>query len=198
MDLKSIESETQRIVKDIYTSPKVPHYPYHNLGHTMSVVAHVKEMAAHYHLPETDSSILGIAAWFHDIGQLSGDMAGHEERSIAIMMDHVRDVPRDWIVAISQCILATKVPSHPNTLLEKIICDADTYHFGTPLFRETDAKVRQEMTLRTGKAFPDWHKKSLLLLQQHVFFTDYCRNLLKKGKTENMAWLVGQIANDVS
>jgi predicted metal-dependent HD superfamily phosphohydrolase len=193
MDVSRIESDIEHIVTGIYTSPEMPHYPYHNLAHTIAVVTHVDEMVAAYHLEQTDSFILNIAAWFHDIGHLYGDMTGHEERGITIMMDYLQTVPRDLTVAIAQCILATKVPGHPNNLLEKIICDADTYHFGTPLFRETDDKVRRELLSRTGMKLPDWPKKSLLLLQQHVFFTDYCRNLLKKGKIENIAWLVGQI-----
>ncbi len=193
MDFNRVETEINRIVEGIYLSPEMPHYPYHNLTHTISVVGYVKEIATHYRLPETDRFILNIAAWWHDVGQLFGDMIGHEERSIVIMTNHLQDIPPDLHTVISQCILVTKMPSHPANLLEQIICDADTYHLGTPFFRKTDGLVKKEMMLRTGKVFTDWHKKSLLLLQQHVFFTDYCRNLLKRGKMENMAWLVGQI-----
>jgi hypothetical protein len=33
---------------------------------------------------------------------------------------------------IWQCIMATKRGSDPVSVAEKIICDADTYYFGTP------------------------------------------------------------------
>jgi predicted metal-dependent HD superfamily phosphohydrolase len=193
MDFNSTESKMARVVTGTYNSPEVAHYPYHNLAHTEGVVAHVKEMAVHYGLSPADGFILSIAAWFHDIGHLYGGMQGHEERSVMIMQDHLSTISSDLSDAISRCILATKLPSHPADLLEQIICDADTYHLGTPLFRTTDTLVEKEMTLRTGKVFTDWHKKSLLLLEQHVFFTDYCRDLLEQGKKENIAWLVSLI-----
>ena len=189
MDFNSVEAKMAGIVTGIYNAPEVAHYPYHNLAHTEGVVTHVKEMAKHYGLSAADSFILSVAAWFHDIGHLYGDMKGHEERGVVIMQDYLSTISSDLTEAMSRCILATKLPSHPADLLEKIICDADTYHLGTLLFRTTDPLVEKEMMLRTGKVFADWHKKSLLLLEQHVFFTDYCRELLAQGKKENIAWL---------
>jgi predicted metal-dependent HD superfamily phosphohydrolase len=189
MNFSGIESKMAGIVTATYNSPEVVHYPYHNLAHTEAVVAHVKEMAAHYGLSAANSFVLSVSAWFHDIGHLYGDMKGHEERGVVIMHDYLPGFSSDLVEAMNRCILATKLPSHPADLLEEIICDADTYHFGTLVFRTTDALVEKEMMLRTGKVFPDWHKKSLLLLEQHVFFTDYCRELLEQGKQENIAWL---------
>jgi HD superfamily phosphodiesterase len=193
MDLTAKEKDIAALVTRIYNSPKVMHYPYHNLAHTESVVRHSKEMANYYELNKPDHFMLAVSAWFHDIGHLYGEMKDHEERSVGIMRQYMAGVPPEMADVISRCILATKLPSRPATLLEEILCDADTYHLGTHFFRQTDILVEKEVEMRTGKPFRDWHRKSLAFLQQHSFFTTYCRNLLDKGKQENIAWLTAQI-----
>ncbi|HMH22487.1 MAG TPA: HD domain-containing protein [Puia sp.] len=183
------EKDIENIVTQVYESPHLIQYPYHNLAHTQSVVAHCKEIAAWYLLNESDVFILTSAAWFHDIGHLYGEMKGHEERGVLIMEYYLQSSPPDLLTAIGKCIMATKFPSQPQSIYEQIICDADTWHFGTSLFRRTDVLVEQEMEMRTGKKDPHWHEASLRLLNQHVFFTDYCQHLLDAGKKENIAWL---------
>jgi predicted metal-dependent HD superfamily phosphohydrolase len=193
MNLEAKEKDIAALVTKIYESPQAAHYPYHNLAHTESVVRHSKEMATHYLLNTTDRFILAVSSWFHDIGHLYGEWKDHEERGVRIMKQYTQDLPPDMTGTIGRCILITKLPSHPLTLLEEIICDADTYHLGTPFFRQTDVLVEKEMEIRTGKPFPDWHAKSLKFLQQHRYFTKYCRDRLDKGKEENITWLRQQV-----
>lgn len=200
--LTNLEKHTADFVTKLYGSPDLPHYPYHNLQHTLGVVAHSQEIAAHYALDAADTFVLVVAAWFHDIGHLYGPMPGHEERGVTIMREHFAnlptdlpaDLPADMLTAIGDCIMATKLPAHPVPLLHKIICDADTYHLGTPLFFQTDPLVRQEVEMRTGRIIANWRQRTLDLLQQHHFFTDYCQTRLDEGKTKNIAWLREQIA----
>ncbi len=193
MNFVKTEKDIAGIVTRMYESPDLIQYPYHNLAHTESVVGHVKEIAAYYLLNETDTFILTAAAWFHDIGHLYGPMKGHEERGVVIMQHYLQNNAPDHVAAISRCILATRSSTHPVTLQEQIIRDADTYHIGTPFFHQTDVLVEKEMEMRTGTKFPDWHRKSLLFLQQHIFYTEYCRNLLNNGKQQNIDWLVSLI-----
>jgi predicted metal-dependent HD superfamily phosphohydrolase len=192
-DLTNLEKQTAVYVTGLYNSADVPHYPYHNLEHTVGVVDHSREIAEHYMLGVTDTFVLVVAAWFHDVGHLYGPMPGHEARGVTIMREHLVGVDAGLVDAIGDCIMATKLPSHPLSLLHKIICDADTYHFGTTLFLETDPRVRQELELRTGKIFPNWRQKTLELLQQHQFFTEYCQTRLNEGKAKNIAFVREQI-----
>jgi predicted metal-dependent HD superfamily phosphohydrolase len=155
------------------------------------VVRHVQDIARYYDGKGADPFIVATAAWFHDIGHLSGPMEGHEERGVLIMEDHLHQLqlPEQIIVSVAGCIRATKYPSYPTTLNEEILCDADTFHFGTEYFRLTDEAVRREIEVRTGVKPVSWHKKSIYLLQQHRYFTEYCRQLLDKGKQQNIEWL---------
>jgi predicted metal-dependent HD superfamily phosphohydrolase len=191
MNYSAWEENADRLVTQFFESPHRVHYPYHNLAHTKAVVEHAKEITAFYSLEEKDACIISIAAWFHDIGQLFGEMKAHEERSVRMMNKYLMDmdVPTDFIQSAGNCIMVTKCGSNPQSLPERIICDADTYHFGTPVFRETEFMVEKEMEIRTGQKFPQWHARSLALLQNHFFYTEYCQLLLKQGKQENIAWL---------
>jgi predicted metal-dependent HD superfamily phosphohydrolase len=192
MDYCKIEKDIEACVRNNYISSAVQ-YPYHNLRHTVEVVQHTAEIGAYYLLSAPELLIVKAAAWFHDIGHLTGDMEGHEERGILIMRDCLApmQISDTLISSMAACIMATKYPSAPHTLYEEIICDADTFHLGTPKFKETDDLVRKEVELRKGKCFTDWHAQSIQLLEEHRFFTKYCQNLLDAGKLENIRWLKG-------
>ncbi len=192
LDLIILQDQVAAFVTKLYGSPDLPHYPYHNLDHTRSVVDHTGEMVEHYGLGETDAFVLTVAAWFHDTGHLYGEMQGHEERGVGIMEEYLRELAPGLVAGIGRCILVTKMPSHPVDLVECIICDADTYHLGTDYFRQTDPLVHQEVELRTGKSYPNWDQKTLALLRQHRFFTDYCQEMLNEKKQENIAWLAAR------
>jgi predicted metal-dependent HD superfamily phosphohydrolase len=189
MNLSRLEKDIAGIVIKTYESPDLAHYPYHNLDHTQSVVAHVKEIATFYLLNEKDVFVVMAAAWFHDIGHLYGEMHGHEERGVIIMEKYLHELSKDLITSIGECILATKFPSTPANLQEQIICDADTYHFGTSAFRQTDVLVHKEMEIRTGKTMTHWTEQSLQLLKTHTFYTSYCQQMLAEGKRQNISWL---------
>jgi hypothetical protein len=45
--------------------------------------------------------------------------------------------------------MATKRGSGPVSVAEKIICDADTYHFETFEFKRTDWLIKKEIELMT-------------------------------------------------
>jgi len=87
--------------------------------------------------------------------------------------------------------MATRTPSNPKTLIEKILCDADTYHFGTKEFRLTDPKVYEEMEARLHIQIENKIYKSIQLLESHRYFTSYCQDLLNKGKQDNLDFLSG-------
>lgn len=66
------------------------------------------------------------------------------------------------------------------------MCDADTFHFGTQAFTNTDRLLRKEFELR-NMPINNWEEKTLQLLLSHQYFTAYCNKLLTNGKDENIA-----------
>jgi hypothetical protein len=86
---------------------------------------------------------------------------------------------------IESCICATKLPQNPKSLLEEIVCDADTYNLGTEAFIKTDELLKKEFQLR-NMPIDNWEEKTLDLLLNHKYFTSYCHALLNKGREKNI------------
>jgi predicted metal-dependent HD superfamily phosphohydrolase len=170
-----------------------PNLLFHNLGHTKNVVERAQEIAAHYQLTESETLIVYAAAWFHDIGHLFTEMEKHEEKSVEVMKEYMlkeEGVSAEVITGISGCILATRMPEAPKNLTEEIVCDADTYHFGTDEFKTTNKLVRKEFALRGYNTLVlDWTNNTIDLLEKHTFFTNYCKILLDNKKQKNIEWL---------
>lgn len=198
MELTQTEYLAEKYVVDLFTRLASTYLVYHNLSHTERVVVRAMEIADHYGLDEKDRFVLTIAAWFHDTGHLIADIALHEQAGVRLMRSFFidKEIEETMIDTISACIMATKWPAVPTTLLEEIICDADTYHFGTKEFELTDELVKKEFQLRTKKNYANWYYDTLQLLKTHHFFTSYCRNKLDKGKEANIEYLEAKIRSN--
>ena len=97
----------------------------------------------------------------------------------------LNEVTKDIIGKIEGCICATKIPQQPKSLLQEIVCDADTYKLGTKDFLTTNKLLKKECELR-GMPVDNWDEKTLEFLQSHKYFTSYCQALLNKGREENI------------
>ena len=187
---KQIVKQAEERIIELYDT--VPHQNllYHNIDHSKNVVDRANEIAAHYELSERDITVLNIAAWFHDTGHLYTEPSTHEEKSIALMREWLDDKGGFTELAdeIEQVILATKLSTPPVGLVQEIIKDADTYHFGQPEFKNLDKLMKKEMGLRTLDIMVrDWQKNALVVLESHQFYTSYCKDLLEEGKQKNLA-----------
>ena len=181
--------DTESYVRGLFKQHNQTNLVFHNLQHTQTVVERVYEIASHYKMPDKELLELSIAAWFHDTGHLVTDPPQHEEKSVALMEVFLKNKTDDeeMINKVAALIRITKFPPSPQTKQEMIICDADTYHFGLPDFKDTNKAMKKELILRNMNTMVmDWERNSLELLEKHQFFTTYCIGLLKKGKEKNM------------
>jgi predicted metal-dependent HD superfamily phosphohydrolase len=191
--------ETENYVRGLFKQHNHTNLVFHNLQHTQTVVERVHEIAAHYKLPDKELLESSIAAWFHDTGHLITNPPDHEEKSVALMDEFMRTKTDDgeMINKIAALIRITKFPPSPQSLQEMIICDADTYHFGLPDFKETNKAMKKELILRNMNTMVmDWERNSLDLLQKHQFYTSYCIGLLQKGKEKNIRKLTKKIQKE--
>lgn len=190
MDTNIIYKKVEDFVADLFEKNPNNKLLFHNLKHTQTVVQRTKEIAAHYNLTEKDMLVLFIAAWFHDVGHLfSSGMKNHEEKSVEVMKKFMNEYDNDkeLIAEIEGCILSTKMPRNPLTLVQQIICDADTYHFGTKDFKNTNKQMREEYNLREQRiSKEDWDEGTLEMLDAHQFYTAYCKDMLEESKENNI------------
>ena len=193
MDYQLIEKRIEEYVTGLFDQRQSPGLVFHNLGHTKRVVKHTLEIASHYKVSDREILILIGAAWFHDTGYLYAEPGKHEETGCQIMKTFMKDYTEDetLLEEIHACVMATKFPRDPKNLLQEIICDADTYHFGTKKFGETNKRMIEELKLRNGEIDPDkFREETIQLLKTHVYYTSYCKELLNEGKKKNLKRLV--------
>ena len=164
-------------------------YVYHDISHTVEVVTACRELATAYKISSTDYEILMLAAWFHDTGFEFGPDK-HEERSAQNVYQFLANFsyPENNLEKIRGCILATKIPQQPYTLLEKIICDADLSHLGTKSFWRRTSRVREEMALAQNTTMndEDWIDFEITFLIGHQYHTDFAQRLFDKRKAKHL------------
>ncbi|MFZ4861510.1 Pycsar system effector family protein [Sphingobacterium sp. Mn56C] len=166
---------------------------FHNTQHITDVVDAVQEMSGYYKLDENDRFVLTTAAYFHDVGYLTGGPAGHEERGAIFAARYLSEkgVPAALIEKVQACIRATRMPQQPTTLLEKIMCDADLFHLGGDRFSERNKLMRKEVEFLSGTPVDKdtWRQQTIKLMEDHVYHTTYAQEHRNAGKEHNLKLL---------
>ena len=175
-----------------------PRLTYHSQAHTEDVLYQVERIAAAENI--TDSRLLllmRIAALFHDTGFLR-TYKGHEKESCVIMLAtiDINDFDETEMEIVKAMIMATKIPQMPQTLPEKIICDADLDYLGRDDFRTISNALKKEfLAYGVIKNELEWDRLQVSFFDSHKYFTvssirDRCPvkmqhlELLKKKLTE--------------
>lgn len=190
-------SEAERFVSDMLDQKTPGTYIYHTLKHTQSVVSNALLIGREEMLTEEEIRILQIAAWFHDVGYVN-TYFDHESESarIASQFLEFRQIDESIRTVIVESILATKFPHKPNSLVAKVLCDADFMHLGQENYFEQAELIRKEQKNvglhKLSKTAFD--KESLQLFERHQWQTDFCGETLEVGKQRNLASLKERLA----
>lgn len=191
-------SEAERFVSDMLDQKTPGTYIYHTLKHTQSVVSNALLIGREEMLTEEEISILQIAAWFHDVGYVN-TYFDHESESarIASQFLEFHKIDESIRAVIVESILATKFPHKPNSLVAKVLCDADFMHLGQENYFEQAELIRKEQKNvglhKLSKTAFD--KESLQLFESHQWQTDFCGETLEVGKQRNLASLKERLTN---
>jgi predicted metal-dependent HD superfamily phosphohydrolase len=183
--LQHVIAEIDRIFEEEISEVFV----YHNKAHTESVVNNCAQFALHYDLELKDRQLLAIAAWFHDVGY-ARSYFNHEENSVQMARSFLEkhSISEEDMDKISACILATKVETPPNNLLEEIIKDADLANLGENSFFDHSRRLRQEWLTILNEQYSDksWIDMNHHFMTRHQYFTAIAREKLEEKKAENM------------
>ncbi|MEO5944382.1 MAG: Pycsar system effector family protein [Ferruginibacter sp.] len=190
MDYQKINTDVEEHVVKLFNELQPPQLVYHNLLHTRNVVLRSKEIAQHFELSDREMLIITLASWFHDTGYLFVKPSEHEEKSVLLMREFAEkyQLPEDITAEVASCIMATRMPQKPQNLLEEILCDADTYHFGTKDFKFNNKLAGEEMRLQQLQNFSRsaFDESTISMLKGHRFFTSYTKDLLNTSKKKNI------------
>lgn len=162
---------------------------FHNLQHTQNIVSVANKIAIHYSLDEKDTFVVTAAAWFLFVGYYK-DSLHPDEASVKMMEDFFTKagLEIEAIEAIKKCMLAPNAASAPATVPEKILFDATTFYLGTENFSGYLKLLFKETQLLNNESISkdDWKRNTILLLEQHRFYTDYCEGRLNAQKQANL------------
>ncbi|MDH3251629.1 MAG: DUF5706 domain-containing protein [Ignavibacteria bacterium] len=165
---------------------------YHSSTHTDEVVAACRDIAEATKLSKADTEVALLAAWFHDTGYTER-VDGHEERSAELAGEFLcnEGYPADRIEVVKRTILSTRLPQHPENLVEEVVCDADIAHIGRKGFTQKSDLMRLELESRNGKSYSrrEWLNKNIEFIARHRFHTEYARKEYRKRRQKNLARL---------
>ncbi len=170
-----------------------PHLTYHSIHHTIDVMQQAEKVAHEEGITnKRDLFLLKVAALYHDCGFME-TYAEHEIKSCdiftadAVNLDFT-DKEKD---VVCRLIMSTKIPQEPNTIMEKIICDADLDYLGRSDFFSIGDTLRKEFLYY--KIVPDnyaWQKLQLKFLQNHIYHTKASQINREPVKQQNLARLL--------
>ena len=192
MNYQDLLKNTENHVTGFYKDHSDVNWFYHNQSHAGDVLEKTKKIAAHYYLDERATFIVCAAACFDDTGLLIKNVKSHKAESAKLARAFFSSSALDEtdIVAIEKCILATEM-QNPETLAEKIVCDADLYYLGTDGFMEENTLLKKETEAVGSTKIEDhtWLTATINLLENHRYHTGYCQLLLDSGKAANLELL---------
>ena len=170
-----------------------PYLTYHCIEHTLDLLEQCERIALEEGITnERDLLLLKVAALYHDSGFLE-TYAEHEKKGCEIFLEDAAnlDFTEKEKEIICGLIMATKIPQQPNTLMEKVICDADLDYLGRDDFFTIGDTLRKEFL--HYKIVPDndtWEKLQLKFLQNHRYHTKASQKQREPFKQQNLSKLL--------
>jgi HD superfamily phosphodiesterase len=169
-------------------------YTYHSYHHTLYVLDKVAEIGMHENCTNEEIVLLKAGALWHDTGFISV-YQGHEEAGCDLAKLYMPNFGFSVtaIDIICGLIRATKIPQQPKTRLEAIIADADLEYLGSTKAKEIAETLFKELqTINPKLTRGEWNKQQIGFLQNHQYFTNYCRALKEPVKQVYLKMLLAE------
>lgn len=158
---------------------------YHDVPHTLNVEKSAIRYGNLEGVNENDMYLLRTAALYHDAGYIL-QYENNEDFGVSMAQSTLPGFGYSaaQIEIISGIINATKHDVSPQTMLEKIMCDADHDYLGRPDYHVIAKKLRQELET-FGETYTEegWIEKQIDFLEnEHVYHTETAQNIRAYGK----------------
>lgn len=173
---------------------------YHNLKHTVDVYTQVELIGRAEGLCEEDLLLVRTAAILHDAGHLI-DYDYHEEMGVKLAKEILPkyQYSQGQIDIISNIIMATKMPPKPQTLMERIICDADLDYLGRTDFLPVSNNLYKELHEHGSiNSLTEWNNLQVKFIEKHQYFTNTAQKLRNVNKNIQLDKIKNLINSGVS
>lgn len=176
-----------------------PSLTYHNLWHTREdVMPAAQRLAEAYRLDWAQQRLLAVAAAFHDLGfvcQYEAHEQAGAELAAAILPRFAFD--EEAIDCVAGLILATRLTSRPQNLLQALLADADLDVLGRDDFLARSQALWQEVSANQNCPIrPVWLQQQRAFLRAHRYNTAAARSLRDTGKQRNIQLLEALIRDE--
>jgi len=187
---------TRKYIRKVFRKKRARVLLFHNRTHIGSVVKIAYKMARKYSLNADDHLVLLLSAWFHNVGYISKTSNyenGSAERAEKFLKK--RRVRNDIIERVKATIQSTAAKHQPTELIEQILADADQFYLGRKKFLSNTNLLRKEHEWLEGKKISKetWYKRTIDFIQSHSFHTEYAREHLANGVSNNLAKLIDKL-----
>jgi predicted metal-dependent HD superfamily phosphohydrolase len=134
--------------------------------------------------------LIETASLYHDTGMLVS-YKDHETQSVIIAGEVLPGFgyTKEEVDEIAGLILVTRLPQRPNTLPEKILCDADLDSLGREDFFLQSFQLHHEWKLNGifQSTLEEWLRFEVKFFTEHEYFTRSARKLRQELKQKNLA-----------
>jgi class 3 adenylate cyclase len=170
---------------------------YHALQHTIEVTNAAERIGKEEGVSGENLNILKTAALLHDSGFIY-QYAKNEPLAVDVAKEILPNFgyTHGQIKTIEKMILATQIPQKPETLLEKILCDADLDYLGRPDFYPVAEMLKKELFERgLVKDDKSWDELQISFLSTHQYFTKTSQKLRDPEKQKRLQELKKRLAD---
>lgn len=185
-------TKTDLFVSELFDNELPKTCVYHNYTHTKRVLKSTQEIIdnSKTELKDNEKIILQLAALLHDTGFVKGTK-NHEAESAKIAQNFLEKntVDQATIDEVVRIILATDMRVEPQTLLEKIVRDADASHFAKDYFPEASEYLRQELKIKGIDDYSsnEWLETNIeMFTAKHQYYTEYAQKTWEPIKNSNL------------
>ena len=171
-------------------------YYYHTYEHTLYVMEKAVEIGQYENCSEPEIELLKAAALWHDTGYIN-TYAGHEEESCMLARQYLPGYgfSTEDVYKICGMIMATKIPQSPKNKLEEIIADADLEYLGTVSAGiKADNLFKELRSINPILTKEEWNQIQVSFLQQHHYFTRFCKDNREHTKQSYLKSLINNKA----
>lgn len=178
---------------------ELPEYLYyHNVKHTIDVTTQCELIGWGEGVSDEEILLLKTAGLFHDAGHTVG-YDNHEffgtELARKLLPEY--NYSEEQIDKICEVIMATKLPPKPQTVLQKIICDADLDYLGRSDFIPVSNTLYKELKSQSKiGSLNAWNKLQVKFLSGHQFFTQTALSLREVNKQKQIERIKALITED--
>ena len=180
--------QAENFVRDFYRTNRNNNVLFHTLDQTIARVELCREILRFHNMEKDLAFNVKCAAWLCTLGYLS-EVSDPVGRSVSVAKGFLMEMGVELIEieGVLELIRITSRPGEASTQMEKILCDALFYHYGTADFFKQEKLLRKQTELTSSSKLGklEWWQGRFDKVSSYEYKTEYCITKLAEQKKIN-------------